>query len=448
MQGKLNLFQATMLRWRELHPYNAVHVVVVEQALQPARLSACIASVLETAGLTGLILSRRRARFVYRGGPAAVSVFVLSSADDARRVVEQETERALNEPFAPDGAIAPFRFFAVDAGGSFHLGLAYDHFIAGGDSITLLLGRIVAIYATGSEEAVAPWTPRLYPRIYRSLFARHAGYVIRGLRRVPAMVASCRRSRRAPCYAAGDASNGFLSQRVAPPDVLRLSRTARNWGVTRNDLFLAMLLQALACVTPARGSAPRRRELGVAAIVNVRAEFEADAVHTFGQFLASLRVSHPVPPGIGLRELALAVHAQTSRIKSEKLYLQTLLALGGVAIVWRLLRADRRRCFLAKHYPIAAGVSSLDIDNLWHRAPALEAATEYLRAVPTGPLAPIVLAITTHAGVIELGVSFRRADVSRELAAGLTDEFLRQWRALPEAAPQGCSRDETCPVVG
>src|SRR5208283_1586643 len=160
MQGKLNLFQATMLRWRELHPYNAVHVVVVEQALQPARLSACIASVLETAGLTGLILSRRRARFVYRGGPAAVSVFVLSSADDARRVVEQETERALNEPFAPDGAIAPFRFFAVDAGGSFHLGLAYDHFIAGGDSITLLLGRIVAIYATGSEEA-APLSAHL-----------------------------------------------------------------------------------------------------------------------------------------------------------------------------------------------------------------------------------------------------------------------------------------------
>src|SRR5208283_948297 len=124
--------------WRELHPYNAVHVVVVEQALQPARLSACIASVLETAGLTGLILSRRRARFV----------------------VEQETERALNEPFAPDGAIAPFRFFAVDAGGSFHLGLAYDHFIAGGDSITLLLGRIVAIYATGSEEA-APLSAHL-----------------------------------------------------------------------------------------------------------------------------------------------------------------------------------------------------------------------------------------------------------------------------------------------
>src|SRR5208282_141735 len=49
MQGTLNLFQATMLRWRELHPYNAVHVVVVGQPLQPARLTTCIACVLESA---------------------------------------------------------------------------------------------------------------------------------------------------------------------------------------------------------------------------------------------------------------------------------------------------------------------------------------------------------------------------------------------------------------
>src|SRR5271154_4470748 len=122
MQGKFNLFQATMLRWRELHPYNAVHVVVVGQPLQPARLTTRIASVLESAGLTGLFLSRRRGRFAFRGGSAAVRVAVLTGAGDVRRVVEQEIERALNEPFAPDGAIAPFRFFAIDAGASFHLG--------------------------------------------------------------------------------------------------------------------------------------------------------------------------------------------------------------------------------------------------------------------------------------------------------------------------------------
>ena len=29
MKGRLNLFQAAILRWRALHPYNAVHVVRV-----------------------------------------------------------------------------------------------------------------------------------------------------------------------------------------------------------------------------------------------------------------------------------------------------------------------------------------------------------------------------------------------------------------------------------
>jgi hypothetical protein len=33
LKGKLNLFQAAMVRWREMHPYNAVHVVRVSQPL-------------------------------------------------------------------------------------------------------------------------------------------------------------------------------------------------------------------------------------------------------------------------------------------------------------------------------------------------------------------------------------------------------------------------------
>lgn len=430
MQGKLNLFQITMLRWRELHPYNAVHVVAVEQGLEAERLRACIAIELEAAGLTGLCLARRRGRFEYRGGPADVTLAILPGADDARRVVDAEIERELNLPFAPDGAIVPFRFFAVDSPGAFHLGLAYDHFIAGGDCIALLLGRLVARYRAAAAADLAPWTPRLYPRTYSALFRRHAGYLVRGLRRVPMLAASCRRSFRAPCRRGGDASNAFLSQAIDASDAARLARTARDWGVTRNDLFLTLFLSALAAVVPRERLAARRRELGVAAIVNVRGEFEADAEHTFGQFLASLRVSHPVGPEVGLRELAEAVSAQTSRIKTEKLYLQTLLALGQVAIAWPLLRADLRRTLLAKHYPIWAGVTSLNIGTLWQVAPGAEAVRHYLRAVPTGPLAPIAVAVTSFAGGIELGISYRRIDVSGEFVAGLLSEFIRRMRSL------------------
>ena len=44
MRGKLNLFQATMLRWRELHPYSAVHAVHVAMPLDAVRLEAAIAA--------------------------------------------------------------------------------------------------------------------------------------------------------------------------------------------------------------------------------------------------------------------------------------------------------------------------------------------------------------------------------------------------------------------
>src|SRR2546428_9658317 len=48
LRGKLNLFQATMLRWRELHPYIAVHVVRLNQPLEAGRLKRRIEDRLET----------------------------------------------------------------------------------------------------------------------------------------------------------------------------------------------------------------------------------------------------------------------------------------------------------------------------------------------------------------------------------------------------------------
>lgn len=429
MRGKLNLFQAMMLRWRELYPYNAVHVVVVEQPLEPARLKAQIASELQSAGLTGLVLDRRRRRFEYRGGAAAVDVAILPGGENAQRVAEREIERQLNLSFPREGALQPFRFFAVDAGASFRLGLAYDHFVAGGDSIAVLLAKLVARYRLDGASA-AVWTPQLYPSAYGRLFLRHAGAAWRGLWRLPMLAASCRRSCRAPCRVDAHAGSGFLSRRVTASDCASLLRAARDWGVTRNDLFLAILLLALAKVVPQRSAAHRRRELGVATIVNVRHELEADATDTFGQFLASLHFSHPVPPAIELRQLAQAVGAETRRIKSEKLYLQTLLAVAWAGFVWRFLEPDRRRGFLAKHYPIWAGITSLNVDALWRASASGAQAPEYLRAVPTGPLAPLVFAITTSGGVIQLGVSYRRADVSLEFADQVATEFVRQVDGL------------------
>lgn len=430
MRGRLNLFQAGMLRFRELHPYVAVHAASVAQPL-PGTLKARIGRRLETAGLTGFALDRRRKRFEFRGGPAEIELTILDGGGDPHAVTCAEIERQLNRAFQLDGAFTPFRFFAVDAGPSFRLGIAYDHFIAGGDSIAVLLEKLVADCAPGAAEP-GGWAPRVYAHTYGRLFLRHLSHALRGLARLPSMVASCRRSRRAPCRVDRPATNAFIAFAVAAPELSALLRNAKDWGVTLNDLLLAMLLLALAPVVPGRGGL-RRNELGVGSIVNLRGEFESDANATFGQFLGSLRVSHPVPAGIGLRQLALDVHGQTERVKQGKLYLQALLGLAWAAAAWRFLTPERRRGFLAKHYPIWVGVTALNIDPLWRGAPS-HASFEYLRAVPTGPLAPMVFAITTFRGTLQLGVSYRTADVSGEAAARVADALVEQIRALPGSA--------------
>jgi hypothetical protein len=430
LRGRLNLFQAMMLRWRELHPYIAVHVVLLNLPLVSARLKQRIEYRLEAAGLTGLILDSGRGRFEFRGGPAAIEPTILAGGDNPLRIVEQEIERQLNLPFPPDGAFVPFRFFAVEARGSFYFGLAYDHFIAGGDSIAVLLEKLCDDYAAEGAPAARPWTPQRYPHTYSRLFLRHLRHTIAGFARLLSLVASCRRSFRAPCRAGRDPANSFLSARVEHSAFSAVVRTAKGWGVTVNDLFLAALLLALAPLAQKRSAAHHRKELAVASIVNLRGEFQASAGETFGQFLTSLRVSHPVPPDISLSQLTREIHGQTALIKQHKLYLQTLLALGWVGVAWRFLGPDRRQCFLAKHYPIWAGISTLNVDSLWTAPRAGAPPPEYLRAVPTGPLAPLVVAATTLGGVLQLGFSFRAADISRETVQEVAAEFTRRIENL------------------
>ena len=52
-------------------------------------------------------------------------------------------------------------------------------------------------------------------------------------------------------------------------------RAAGAWGLTRNDLLIALLLKALAPEVPDRLQAKRRREIAIASVINIRGEFGA-----------------------------------------------------------------------------------------------------------------------------------------------------------------------------
>lgn len=429
--GRLNLFQRMMLRWRDMHPYNAVHVVLVPRPLREVPVAERIARVLEAHGLTGLVLDRRHRRFDYEGGPAEVVLEVLAGGADPVGVVCREIERQLNLPFPRAPRENPFRFFAVTGANAFHLGLAYDHFIAGGESVALLLNTIAEACAGAAPFEAAP---ELYPATYRGLFLRHPGVLAKLLSNLPQLIAKSRRSFRPRYRTEEGAHNGFAYFRIEPEQSATLRRMSRAWGVTVTDLFLAGMLLALSPLAADRHRGGGRRELAVASIVNAREDFGAEPQRVFGQFLASFSVAHPLPEGIGLRELAQDVHTSTARIKHDKLYLQTIMALGLSALMWPFLSGRRREGFYAKYHPVWGGVTPLNVDALWGKSGRNDVQSwEYFRAVPTGPLCPLVFAVTTAQNTMHVGVSYRTAAFSRATVDDVTASFRRCIDGLEKA---------------
>ena len=429
LRGKLNLFQRAMLRWRTLHPYSAVHAVRIGGALVRDRLESDINAVLAAAGLTGLVVDEVRGRFEFTGAGPPVTLTVLPSGGDAAAAVAGEFERQLNEPFPEADRLEPFRFFAVDDGDTFRLGCAYDHFIGSGDSVVMLLRDIVARH-TGSGP-VARGPRERYPPTYVALAGRRVPELVRSLVRLPAAIAIGRRACGPPGMKVRDPHVGVHCFRVAEEGLAALLAAARHWGVTLNDLLIAILMQALAPLVPERQRAARRREIAVASIMNLRREFGPQAQTAFGQFLGVFRAQHAVPAGTGLEALAREVHAQTDRAKREKLYWHALLGLGTIGLGWsRLTDHQRERVYRMRQFPILAGISTLGVDGIWNDGGAPPAPLEYMRAISTGPSQPLVLGVTTASGVLHTAISYRTAVLPRPTVESLATDIVRTIEGL------------------
>lgn len=426
LPGRLNVFQLTMLEWRDQHPYSAVHAMRLPSIPPAEALAAAIAAERAQIGIGLLELDRRRRRYAWRD-PPPTPVERTAAADDPRALsvaLEREIERQMNTPFPGGNILDPFRFFVVPAAAGGYLGLAYDHFIAGGDSIVRLMNRLADRLA-GRPQPAAP--APIYPPTHWPLFLRHPLRVARAVARMPAMARSCRRTLRPRYRDIGDGHNGFALHRLQAADLETLTRCAARWSVTFNDLLIALLLLARDLPTRSRLACARRRELAAASVMNLRSLHGDTTRDAFGQFLGSFRVSHPVPPGITVDALARDIHRETTRVKRRHLYLAGLIAMRADRIIGRFQTPRQRMGTYAKGYPVNAGTSTLNVDALW-RSPG--GPPEYLRGVPTGPLAPMVLAATTAAGGIWAGISYRTAAFERREADAVWMDIMTRLQSL------------------
>ena len=429
---RFNFFQRMMLRWRDLHPYNPVHVLRLPVPLQADRVREAIATQLEAQGLTGLQVDRRRWRYGYAGGPAQVDLRVVDGGGDADAALAQAIEQELNRPFAAGPREQPLRFVAIEERGAFRLALAYDHYVAGGEAIARLLTRLARVLL---DEHPDPAPPLRDGARYRQVLLRHPGWLLRALWSLPQMIGRSRRACRARVDRADDRHNAFRSLHLGAAQTAALRAAAGAWGVTLHEVLTACLLLALSPLV-ARRDAARRQELAVASIMNMRRDLGPAAHGGLSPFLAAYSVSHRVPEGIGLRQLAVDVHLQTQLLKRRHLYLQSLMGLALSVPLWPLLTPRQRDGFYAKHFPVLAGITSIDLNRLWAEdggEPARRIG--YLRAVPTGPLCPLVLAVTQVHDELQLGLAYRRSVFSREAVDGLAAQLQQQADRLAQGTP-------------
>ncbi len=427
MPGAFNLFQATMLRWRARHPYNAAHAARVDAPLDERRLRDAIASVLRDAGLAGYTLDAARGRYEWRGGEPPVNLSNGSAGDDAEEAVRSAIERSLEHRFPPDGGYDPFVFEALAVAGGFWLVLGYDHIVAGGDSAAALLGAIAARYRGPAPVA----TLERHPARFRRMVLRHPLSAAAALAGLPTLAWRSRRARRAPGLEKREQANAFVMARLDGADAT-IGAAARSWGVSRNDVLMAAVIRAVAGLKPPPGAGARRREVAVASVVNIRSECAASAGRTFGQFLSSFRAGCPDPQSLPLREVARTVNAESHDVRARRRYLRSLAALAVSGLAWRLVGEERRHSLYSKHYPVWAGLTTLVVPGLWDAmTPAAgKRPSAYRRGVSTGPLAPLVVAATFTGSSLELGVSFRPAAVDRPAVCSVVDRIVRELESL------------------
>jgi hypothetical protein len=421
MVGKLNIFQKTMLQWSSLHPYNAVHVVRVGRPLDLPRLTRTINEELERLGLTGLSIHRAQGTFEYRGGPGNYRLRMLSGVEDNHSLVRSVMETELNTPFADDGPVSPFRFFVIEVQTGFYLGLTYFHVIAGAESIILLLRQFVSRYLD-QEFAGFSFPLEIYPRRYARLLPRKATVLLRRLSTVPAQIGNLRRSSKPGRHDVRNQNNGLVVFSLTSRELLILLKSARDWGITLNDLFLGLLLKCLSPFASRRFTASRRNQISVGSIVNIRKDLGINSLKTFGLFLGSFIVSHPVPEEIPLEVLSREVHEQTLEIKKGRLYLGTSMELWLSRLLLSFHSPEGRQKFYVKRYPLWGGITNMNLNPLWPMGEK-EGVIDYFRAVSTGPLTPLVLSITTVGDIVNIGLTYKTAVFTPEGVETLISDF-------------------------
>jgi hypothetical protein len=427
--ARLNVFQRLARAWQAVHPYNAAQVLRIHGRADQAAVGRAWDDTLATHGLGRSAVSGRWCAYESPAHGAISTVNHLPSETLLARHLTDE----LNRPFeSPDGC--PFRPFLIEHphGESYSFGVVYQHWTADSVSVRLLLRDWFSRLDDPPSRATAPFPPTRLS--YRDLFGpSHPAWradtaLLALLRRYLAM----RRVRKIHTMGPLDYPVRVRLADAGPGLLEPLHQYARRRGVKLNDVFVAALAEACAALVPAQDR-PGRHDLAVASVADLRphaGRHSADLSETFGLFLGFTTSVCRERHLHDWDRLLDSVAAQSRVSRRDGIGPASALWLAAAAVGSRFVPPGRMYDFHRKEIPLAAGISNVNLGGTWvegrHPAPLVS----YLRVSPTGPMVPLVLAVTSLGDRMDLALTYRANLLNAWTASELIAMFVRRLRGL------------------
>jgi NRPS condensation-like uncharacterized protein len=265
-------------------------------------------------------------------------------------------------------------------------------------------------------------TMDLYPGTYGQLLPFRFKYLAGWLLTLRNQISSARNSIRPKYSDMTNHDNGFSFFSIEAPQFSALIETAGRWGVTVNDMFLGLMLMTLSPLAKKKRTSARRKNISVASIANIRKDLSVTSPETFSIFLGYFSVTHQVPEGARLEQVVKDVRGQTAEIKKYRIHLRSIIDQFIALKLMSLLTPERQRKFYPKYYPLWAGITNVNLKTLWDLSEENER-IDYIRAVSTGPVSPLVFSFTTVKDKLNVGVSYRTTVYSKADIAKIIDAF-------------------------
>jgi hypothetical protein len=196
-------------------------------------------------------------------------------------------------------------------------------------------------------------------------------------------------------------------------------------GITLNVLFLAAIAEACHKHVPAQLT-PRRQDLALGTIVDLRPHVHTDMSDTFGLFLGFTSVICRPDDLASWPRLLSTIARQSALHKQTGVPQASIVRMLFGLVAGSMYPRSRVINFYRKRVPLAGGISNVNMTKTWagqyHPHPVLD----YIRVSPTGPMMPLVFTPTTLGRNFSVGLTYRTAIVPPITADAMAHMFLER----------------------